>query len=154
MLSTVQFNAGCKSCKVNATELLSPFFTRKLIDYYQSIDKEDYRVLPRLFDERAIYNRHGWDEFYGLPAIIDFFKNKRLLRGQHTILKMGPATPQNMQNQRWQEALPVGVKVRVNGIFTGKIQNRPIQLQFQDLWIFNPKTHKVVFRQTLIKPNC
>ncbi len=53
-------------------------------EYYARIDKCDFDWIVDLFADNAVYKRAD-STYDGKPAIEDFFRNKRKIKGIHTI---------------------------------------------------------------------
>lgn len=55
---------------------------------FQAIDDRQWDVLDKLFDERIVYDRPGYDSFVGLEHVLDFYRSTRRISGSHHITQL------------------------------------------------------------------
>lgn len=83
-------------------------FIRSIKKYYDLVDAKDAEGLVRLFDIESVYERPGYEALVGLEALLDFFKNRRIIdSGIHDL----------------QLILVQGNTVAAHGTFSGYIKS-------------------------------
>lgn len=107
----------------------------RIIRYYYDVDRQDIDAVMALFSEDAVYERAGV-EYAGKPAIEQFYRNGRLIRGEHTLDR----TCYEKDASR----------VYVTGQFSGHGANEaPRLVRFTDVWEFDQQD-KVRKRETYL----
>lgn len=112
--------------------------------YYRAIDCQDLDAVIHLFHDDARYERAGWPVKVGRMAIERFFREERQLRGMHSLA--------DFIENRWPARLtgridiPAGPSVLTHGTFAGTREHEPIELHFEDFWVFDSTSWLVIFR--------
>jgi uncharacterized protein len=64
-------------------------FAQHIIDMFSMIDAGDYDRLGLFFDDLILYQRPGYDDIDGLPALDDFYRNVRVIAsGRHNVTQI------------------------------------------------------------------
>jgi ketosteroid isomerase-like protein len=101
--------------------------------YYAQIDAQDIDGVLSLFAEDAAYERAD-ARYAGKPAIEDFFRHRRQIRGEHRIEKI----------------LSLGSEVVAVGHFEGRgAEGDSRSVGFVDLWSFDAQS-RVRLRRTFL----
>lgn len=93
---------------------------RAVREYYTAIDAGAIEAAARVFAPEAVYRRPGYPPLRGLPAILEFYVNQRVIgSGVHTL----------------DHVLRDGRSVAVFGSFSGRSRlGDLLAVRFADLW--------------------
>lgn len=100
---------------------------------FDAIDSQSFAKLPEFFHPRIAYERPGYDVIDGLPALLHFYENVRIIaEGRHTVQSI---------------FLSGEGGVAVCGSFSGKSRSgRALSEQFCDVYAFD--RDKIICRKT------
>jgi steroid delta-isomerase len=91
-----------------------------ILKYYQYVDANDVGSLVALFDERAVYQRPGYDPIIGKGALNSFYRGERLIEsGRHELRTL----------------VDGGEQVAVEGRFVGRLKDgNEVDVGFADFF--------------------
>lgn len=117
--------------------------------YYQDINSDRDTKAITIFAPEAVYVRTGWAPLNGRDAIAAFYRDARKLKGTHTIDTVSWVLPERFK----QRGLPVTPHILyVEGTLKGTNNGVPVELCFQDLWLFNTaRPQQAVYRESDIQ---
>jgi steroid Delta-isomerase len=94
-----------------------------VVDYYRSIERQDFDAALSCFTHNAVYRRPGYEPFVGLQEISDFYHEARVISGgQHDL----------------EAVIEQGDMVAVHGSFHGTSRSGDsIHVRFSDFWRFS-----------------
>jgi len=111
---------------------------KKILNYYQCVDKMQFDKLKTIFSKDVYYCRSGY-KIRGIKALLDFYDNIRTIRGKHKILEDYRDDDKNA--------------IIVKGIFNGKNgKGEKVKITFVDIFRFD-KDNLVNIRETYLA-NC
>ncbi|MCB9094981.1 MAG: hypothetical protein H6621_07945 [Halobacteriovoraceae bacterium] len=132
LISNIQTFGAIKECH---RPFIKPslYYKQTVLTYYLDIDQGHLSEVFKIFANRAIYER-GESFYLGSKSKIKkFYTEVRSLKGKHSINKISVSKN----------------SVFVEGSFTGKHEEREIQTNFTDFWLFNTDG-LIVYRKSTI----
>ena len=116
----------------------------RVASYYPMIDAGRVTAILNLFTDNATYAREGRKPLVGLAAIKHFYHFDRGIYGKHRL----KGTPQSCILPNNQ-----GTLVTAEGVFEGhrRRTREPVNVTFQDVWLFPKQSDKASFRQSFIQ---